>query len=362
MVVGDEQPAAVHALAHAINQALGNVGRTVECIEPVEAGTADQASSSLQQLASDMEAGRVETLIVVESNPVYTAPADLKFDDRLMGRVPLRIHLGLHHDETAALCHWHIPAAHYLESWSDVRAADGTVSLIQPLVAPLYNGRTAHEVLGAMASKQAGQAGYEVVRGYWPAAERPAGRGVRRGSGASPCTTGSSRTRAAAVKTVAGRPVDGPRRSPGRKGTRDRVPSQTPTVFDGRFANNGWLQELPKPNTSLTWDNAALMSPATAERFGVERGEVVELAYRGRRMRAPVWILPGQAPDSITVHLGYGRARAGHVGTGAGFQRLCPPHQPVPLVRARLVVQAGRVSATNSRPRRTIRRWRGARS
>ena len=190
VVAGDEQPAAVHALVHAINQALGNVGETVVVTEPVEAEPTDQLAS-LRALAADMEAGKVDTLVVLEGNPVYTAPADLKFGDLLAARkVRLTVHHGLYRDETAALCQWHIPAAHYLESWSDARAADGTVTIVQPLIAPLYGGRTAHEVVGAMLSAQAGQLGLR---------HRPRGTGGSaaacrtprrsRSSGAGRCTT-----------------------------------------------------------------------------------------------------------------------------------------------------------------------------
>jgi MoCo/4Fe-4S cofactor protein with predicted Tat translocation signal len=316
VAVGDGQPAAVHAVAHAINQALGNPGRTVVYTEPVEASPTDQLAS-LRQLAADMGAGRVDTLIVLDSNPVYAAPADLKFDERLMGRVPLRIHFGLYRDETAAFCHWHIPAAHYLESWSDARAADGTVSLIQPLIAPLYGGRTIHEVVGAMVSRQAGQSSHDIVRAYWQQRSGLQGAAFD-GFWRRSLHDGMVSNTAAAEKPVTARSVDAG--AIARAGQDMEIVFRTdPTVFDGRFANNGWLQELPKPHTTLTWDNAALMSPATARRLGVAREDVVELAYRGRRVKAPVWVQPGQAPASITVHLGYGRTRAGRVGSGAGF-------------------------------------------
>jgi molybdopterin-containing oxidoreductase family iron-sulfur binding subunit len=316
VVAGDDQPAAVHAVVHAINQALGNIGRTVVFTEPVEANPIDQLAS-LRQLAADMNAGKVETLVVLDSNPLYTAPADLRFDERLMARVPLRIHLGLYHDETAAYCHWQIPAAHYLESWSDVRAADGTVTIVQPLIAPLYGGRTAHDVVGAMLSSDTGQSSHDLVRACWQERTKRQGaafeefwRGALHG-GMVPDT-------AAAPKAVTARPVDAASVPRGGKGS-EIVFRPDPSVYDGRFANNGWLQELPKAQTKLTWDNAALVSPATAKRLGVESQRVVELAYRGRVVKAPVWVLPGQAPDSITVHLGYGRRRVGQVGDGAGF-------------------------------------------
>jgi molybdopterin-containing oxidoreductase family iron-sulfur binding subunit len=316
VVAGDEQPASVHGVVHAINQALGNVGQTVVCSEPVEAVATNQLAS-LRQLAADMGAGRVDTLVILDSNPVYTAPADLGFGARLMSRVPLRIHVGLYHDETAALCHWHVPAAHYLESWGDVRAADGTVTLIQPLIAPLYDGRTVHEVVGAMSSKQGGQSTYDIVRAYWqqriglqgPPFEKFWRQALH--DGFVPDT-------AAATRDVSARPVDAASVGPGGRG-REVVFRPDPCVFDGRYANNGWLQELPKPHTKLTWDNAAIMSPSTAARLGVGPEDIVELSHHGHRVTAPVWIQPGQAPESITVHLGYGRLRAGRVGSGAGF-------------------------------------------
>jgi molybdopterin-containing oxidoreductase family iron-sulfur binding subunit len=316
VVAGDDQPAAVHAVVHAINQALANVGRTVVFTEPVEANPTDQLAS-LRRLAADMGAGKVDTLVVIDSNPLYTAPADLGFDDRLMSKVRTRIHLGLDHDETAAFCHWQIPAAHYLESWSDARAGDGTVSLIQPLIAPLYGGRTAHDIVGAMLSSDGGQSSHDTVRAYWQ--ERTKLQGAEFETfWRKALHNGFVPDTGAAMKTVTARPVDPSSVPSGSKG-REIVFRADPTVFDGRFANNGWLQELPKPQTKLTWDNVAIVSPATAARLGVDRQQVVELVYRGRRVKAPVWILPGQAPDSITVHLGYGRTRVGQVGVGAGF-------------------------------------------
>jgi molybdopterin-containing oxidoreductase family iron-sulfur binding subunit len=316
VIVGDEQPAAVHAIGHAINQALGASGATVLYTEPIEVSSVDQLAS-LRELADDMEAGRVEALYVLDSNPVYTAPADLEFAGRLQ-KVKQRFHLGQHHDETAALCQWHVPEAHYLESWGDARAADGTVSLIQPLIAPLHGGRTAHEVIGAL-GKQAGQTAHAIVRAYWQGRLAPEGGAAfeqqwRRAlhDGIVPGTAAAARpvTLAALGERVAEGPV--------RQGLEILFRSD-PTVHDGRFANNPWLQELPKPHTKLTWDNAALVGPSTAARLGVANEDVVELRYRGRRVKAPVWVLPGQAPDTVTVHLGYGRARGGRIAAGPGF-------------------------------------------
>ena len=316
VIVGDEQPAAVHAIGHAINQALGNAGTTVVHTDPIEVSPVDQLAS-LRELADDMAAGRVESLFVLGSNPVYTAPADLEFGARLQ-KVKQRFHLGQHHDETAALCQWHVPEAHYLESWGDVRAADGTVSLVQPLIAPLHGGRTAHEVVGAL-GKQAGQTAHAIVRAYWQGRMAPEGGAAFEAQWRRALHDGFVPGTAAPPRQVTLAALDDRVAEPAPRQGLEILFRADPTVFDGRFANNPWLQELPKPHTKLTWDNAALMSPSTARRLGVGNGDVVELRYRGRRVQAPAWILPGQAADTVTVHLGYGRARGGRIAVGPGF-------------------------------------------
>jgi molybdopterin-containing oxidoreductase family iron-sulfur binding subunit len=164
VLVGEQQPPVVHALAHAMNHALGNVGSTVDYTAPVEAQPVDHLES-LDALVRDIEAGQVDMLVMLGGNPVYTAPADLHFSTQL-SKVKLRVHLGLYEDETSALCHWHIPEAHALEAWSDTRAYDGTVSIMQPLIAPLYGGKSAHELLVALLG-QPERSGYAIVRDYW---------------------------------------------------------------------------------------------------------------------------------------------------------------------------------------------------
>jgi MoCo/4Fe-4S cofactor protein with predicted Tat translocation signal len=327
IIAGEQHSPLVHALAHAMNQALGNVEKTVVYTEPVEASPIQQ-TESLRELAGDMQGGSVDTLLVLGGNPAFTAPADLGFVDAL-AKVSVRIHLSLYQDETSALCHWHIPEAHFLESWSDCRAYDGTVTILQPLIAPLYSGKTAHEMLASLTS-QPDRSSYEIVRGYWqhhyPGAPSPALKtavpqasaafeqfwrkslhdGVVAGTALPPKSV-----------TLVGRPAL-PAQSAGKTGL-DIVFRPDPHIYDGQFANNGWLQELPKPHTRLTWDNAALISPATAERLGLDNEEIVELQYQGRKLEAPVWILPGQPNDSVTLHLGYGRLRTGRVGRRAGF-------------------------------------------
>ena len=318
VVPGDEQPAVVHALAHAINAALGNVGATVVHTAPVAAAPVD-GTASLAELVADMDGERVAVLLILGGNPVVTAPADLGFAERL-AKVGLRIHLGLHDDETSRLCHWHLPETHYLEAWGDARAFDGTVTIVQPLIAPLYEGRSAHEVLAAFAGAP-GRSGYELVRAHWEGERGGDGfedfwRRALHG-GVVPDTAlppAAPRLRADWLAAAGGA-----RAIPPGSGPLTLQLRLDPTLHDGRFANNGWLQELPKPLTKLVWDNAALVSPATAERLGLASEDVVELAYLGRKARAPIWVLPGQADDVVTVHLGGGRARGGRVAAGVGF-------------------------------------------
>ncbi len=331
VIAGEYQPPVVHALAHAMNHALGKAGATVTYTAPIEAesNSMGDQTAALRELAGEMEAGRVDTLVVIGGNPVYNAPADLKFGER-MNKVRLRIHLGLHHDETSDLCHWHIPEAHYLEAWSDARAYDGAVSIIQPLIAPLYHGRSAHELIAAFGN-QPEKSGYEIVRDYWKSQRAPGDfdqfwrKTLRDGFVENTALPAKRVTlNASALQAQEGR-------MPALPGL-EIVFRPDPYVHDGRFANNGWLQELPRPITKLTWDNAALISPATAERLGLayeissrggEHGQVfadvVELQFQGRAVRAPVWIMPGHADNCVTAHLGFGRTRAGNTGNGAGF-------------------------------------------
>jgi MoCo/4Fe-4S cofactor protein with predicted Tat translocation signal len=322
VIAGDYQPASVHALALAMNQGLGNVGQTVVYGPAVETRPADPRSS-LADLAADMKAGRVEMLVVLGANPVYSAPADLDFE-AAMDKVKLRVHLGLYQDETAAVSHWHVPQAHPLEAWSDARAYDGTATIMQPLIAPLYeSARSAHEVLATLTDRP-DRKGHDVVKDYWRTqlgadADKRWARALHDGIVAgwtAPAAAAAASASAATPPATAASPAPS---HAAAAGGLDVVFRPDPTILDGRYANLGWLQELPKPITKLTWDNAVLISPATAQRLGVANSDVVELRYRGRTVRGPVWTLPGQAEDTVTLHLGYGRRRAGRVGTGAGF-------------------------------------------
>ncbi len=333
VIVGETQPATVHALAHLINQTLGNHGTTVAYTDPIEVQPQNQLAE-IEKLVQAMAKGEVEILLILGGNPVFNAPVDLGLI-QAMQKVPLRVHLGLYHNETAANCHWHIPETHFLEAWSDCRAYDGTVSIIQPLIAPLYRNKSVHEFVSVLFGGVE-RTGYDLVRDYWR--EHWPGR-----------TTGTNFEggweRALHDGIVQGTTLES---RPGLRASTDwlaRTPVKTidpnamelvfrsdPGIYDGRFANNGWLQELPRPLSKLTWDNAVFLSPATARSLGVkqtvgiqggEHGDAitdqVELTFQGNKVVAPVWIMPGHPDGSLTVSFGHGRTRAGHVGTGTGF-------------------------------------------
>jgi molybdopterin-containing oxidoreductase family iron-sulfur binding subunit len=314
VVAGEGQPPIVHALAHAMNAALGNVGSTVVYTDPVAANPVDQLAS-LRELADAMAAGTVQVLVILSGNPAFNAPADIPFAD-LLNHVPASAHLSQYDDETSARCQWHISEAHYLEAWGDVRAFDGTVSLIQPLIAPLYGGRTAHDVLALLIGEGPVDS-YNAVRAFWQSqltgADFEAAWRRALHDGVMPDSALPERN-----VTLRSDWLDTPP-SIADPSSLELAFRPEPSLYDGRFANNGWLQELPRPVTKLTWDNAALIGPATAERLGLRNEDVVELRFQGRAVRAPAWIVPGQAQDSVTVWLGHGRTRAGRVGTGTGF-------------------------------------------
>lgn len=318
VVVGDRVPREVHVLAAALNEFLGASGHAVQYIEPVY-WQWDEWAGVLRKLATEINAGRVEALIVLGANPVYDAPADVALGD-LMRRVPFTAHAGLHADETAAVCQWHVPLAHDLESWGDARSYDGTVTLQQPLIEPLFAGRTVAELVSLLAGRPA--QGYELLRGYWTRrlAGSDAAQAFRRAihdgfiaDSALPAVDARVRPVAVedAVKAIAA--------SERRTGDGLELAfAQDPSVYDGRFANNGWLQELPKEITRLTWDNAAFVAPATARELGIESGDVVSISADGRTLQLPVRVQPGHAPNAITLHLGGGRWQAGSVGNRIG--------------------------------------------
>jgi len=314
ILAGDHQPPLVHALAHAMNQALGNIGSTVVYTDPVNAHPVNQ-TDSIKELVADMRAGKVDMLFLLGGNPAYDAPADVGFADVLKDtRVPFRVHLGLYQDETAELCQWHISETHALEAWGDVRAYDGTVTIQQPLIAPLYNSKSAYELL-ALVGGPSGATGYEVVHGYWqkqhPGADFD---GFWRKALHDGWIEGTTYQTKQLTARLAGPPA------PNESGPGIEINfRRDPSVYDGCFSNNGWLQELPKPLTKMTWDNPVLMAPKMAERLSLASEDMIRLELNGKTRIAPVWIQAGHPDNAVSVFLGYGRRRAGRVGTGAGF-------------------------------------------
>lgn len=340
ILAGDSQPPSVHLLAHVLNDQLGNVGQTVAYIDPLDEGQGSR-TDSLRELIADIDKGAVDFLLILGGNPVYSAPVDFKFAEKLQ-KVSLRIHHGLYLDETSYQCHWHLPETHYLEAWSDGRAFDGTASIVQPLIEPLYQGRSAHEVLALLAGKEQ-ISNREIVQSFW----RDFLRGQDKEQAFEPfwekCLhDGVIPETAFKVKQI--KLKDG-WQSHLQLGDQDNSKKENiqkisatdegmeivfqpdPTLFDGYWANNGWLQELPKPITKITWGNAAIISSKTAKKLGIELGSyahggehggyympVLKMSLNGRELSAPAWIMPGHADDTVAIYLGHGRTQAGQIG------------------------------------------------
>jgi MoCo/4Fe-4S cofactor protein with predicted Tat translocation signal len=326
VVAGEQQSAEVHALAHAINAALGNAGVTVYQTEPVDAPV--NHLQSITDLCADMHAGTVDTLVILGANPIYTAPRDCYFAAAIQ-KVRNAVHVSSHFDETSAYTQWHIPESHYLETWGAARAFDGTLSVIQPLIAPLYATHSAREVLAAFGEKP-GVSDYDVLREMLKAGNPGADfdkfwrktlhDGVVANSAFAPV--------AASTKFSVASLPPAKTTSTGL----EFIFRPDPSIYDGRFANNGWLQELPKPVTKLVWDNAAMVSSKTAEDLslmystasrGGEHGQIVsnviDISLSDSKVSAAVWTVPGQANGVVVLPLGYGRERAGYTGTNKGF-------------------------------------------
>ncbi|HVS03375.1 MAG TPA: TAT-variant-translocated molybdopterin oxidoreductase [Thermoanaerobaculia bacterium] len=330
VAAGRRQPEAVHRQVLAINQALGAVGTTL-ALQPL-ADVLWGEAEGLRELVAGMAAGEVETLVMVGGNPAYDAPADLGFAAAL-DRVPVSVHLSSRRDETSRRATWHLPRAHFLEAWGDARSVDGTASVIQPLIAPLLGGISDVELLALVAHGEA-RPGHEEVRETWaargvggeeawrqalhdgvlpPGSEAGAGTAAMVGAAPAPEPAAEAEPAAAAVPPAAGEGSPA-----GGEDGYEIVFCPSPYLWDGRFANNAWLQELPHPLTKVTWGNAALVSPATAAELGVGAGDRLLLNHAGHKLALPVFVLPGQADGSIAVELGYGRAAAGRVGDGVG--------------------------------------------
>lgn len=304
-------PPAVQAQAALINEQLGNVGATVWYSDPVT--FSPDSAGSLVDLARDVDSGAVDALVMIDANPVNNAPGGLQFG-KLLPRVRNSIHFGLFRDETAALSEWHLPSTHPLESWSDARAIDGMATIIQPLVTPFYSVRTSHQVLDMLLGVF-DPASDTAVRATWSAMfgekfderwRRSLHDGFVADSRFPPVTV--------TAKTVAVPPTHA-------RGSdqADIIFRPDPTIWDGRFSNVAWLQELPKPLTKLTWDNVIAVSPSRAQSLGLANGDNVEVAIGERTLVGPAWVMPGQAANTITLFLGYGRRGAGRVSDGVGY-------------------------------------------
>ncbi len=416
VVAGNHQSPVVHALAHAMNAALGNAGQTVTYIDPVSPGTEKTQLDQYRELVTDIDAGKVKMLVILGGNPVYNTPSDLKLNEERLKKVGLRVHLGQHFDETAEQCHWHVHEKHYLESWSDARAFDGTATIVQPLIAPLYDGKNAHEVVQLFMKEGFDKKDYDIVKAYWQAtnitiAVAAAAVPVKAADKVE-ATTPEPKTVAKATETAPTAAKEAPKAAAPaakpeapktatpttavavpaaatsaktfednwRKAVHDGVVPNTasapkavtattaflsqpeakttgsgtveisilpdPCVYDGRFSNNGWLQELPNPLNKITWDNVGLISPKTALKLGINKSndprdqvgggqgtsfintkggnqfsDLVTVKYQGGEISkgVPMWITPGQPDDVITIYMGYGRTRAGKIGTGLGY-------------------------------------------
>ncbi len=313
VIAGEQQHPAVVSLAMQINQALGNTGKTVFFTDSV-APMPTLQGAQLKELTSDLWAGKVDWLLMLNVNPLYDSPADLNFK-AAMAKAKLTVHLGLHLDETGFEAEWHIPATHYLENWSDARSYDGTVSVVQPLIEPLYQAHSPHEIVQAMLDEPVLSA-YDAVRETWkPVLSKSGdfGKNWRQALHAGWIDgTAFDKSATANVDRVAAP-------APNAAESIEILFRPDPSIYDGRFANVGWLQELPKPVTNLSWDNAALMSGPTMQKAGLNEGDIVEIVVAGRAVKAPVLVLPGQPANTITAYLGHGRERAGRVGSGTGF-------------------------------------------
>jgi MoCo/4Fe-4S cofactor protein with predicted Tat translocation signal len=308
VVAGPRQPARVHALALLMNQALGNIGTTVTLTQPVSV----PSFAAFEELWSEIDQGKVETLVILGGNPAFTAPRAGRLLEAIR-QIRATVYLG-ERNETAAIVKWFLPAAQYLECWGDARAVDGTASIQQPLILPINGGRSALEVAAQIAGYRDTK-GHDIVKNYWtsqwPAAEREARwrKALHDGVVAG--------TQFPEVKAAAKAAPLPPR--PAKRDGMEVVFTPSWSLYDGRFANNGWMQETPDPMTKLVWDNAALLSPATARQLGVADGDIVKITVGSFSAEIAAMVQPGQADNSITIPLGYGRAEVGRVGRGAGF-------------------------------------------
>jgi molybdopterin-containing oxidoreductase family iron-sulfur binding subunit len=315
----------VHAAVCALNTHLGNTGSTVSYYETKDAVL--PSAASLATLVDAMKAGTIQTLVVLGGNPVFDAPADLDFAGA-MAKVPHSIAMGHTVDETSSKAEWHIHQAHYLESWGDARAIGGTVSVVQPLILPLFGGKTTAEVLGVMIVDK-DRPSYDIVRETWNKIigeadfekkwNRVLHDGLLAGSELAEIAPAAKADAFAGLGLLRAEGASAGQAAAGPASGLEIVFLASPSLHDGRYANDGWLQELPDPLTKLTWDNPLLVSPKTAADLKLANEDVVRVEYSGRSLEIPVWLLPGMADNVVALTLGYGRTNAGRIGSGVGF-------------------------------------------
>ena len=306
VIPGDGATPEVHLLAYAINQKLGNIGKTVKLIAPVE-GNPGSRAEGLATLTKDLQAGTVDTVIMIGGNPVFTAPNDIPFKEAL-SKAKLKVHLSEIDSETASLCDWTLPLAHPLEAWGDLRAADGTVSLVQPLIEPLRGNEVRSPIEFISLLMNAPKPGYDLLRAFYAKLDEKAFRralhdGFVAGSQSAPINP--PHVNFAALSSLP--------QTPSSDIEVKFVPC--PKIADGRFSNNGWLRELPHPVTKITWDNVIEIGPQMAQQLKIESGNMLEIEGNGGTIAGPAWIQPGQPDGVVTVTLGYGRINGGVVAT-----------------------------------------------
>ena len=314
VLVGVRQPAWVHGLAYLVDTALRNVGKSLRW----HAVDAEPETKSLEDLAALLSDGSVDTVVCLGTNPAYDAPGALGMRG-LLEKATV-IHAGLYVDDTGTLADWHVPVSHDLEAWGDLESSEGAITICQPLIAPLFGTKSVLELAGLVATGNLVD-GYSLVKGQWMSTlgDRFSDRAWRRWLHDGLVTGVARPPRTIPPTRDWGKIAD---LAKGAEGPADGLEVNfhvDPKLFDGRFANNAWLQELPHPMSKLVWDNAAYVSPATAEKLGAGNGDVVELTVDGRSVKVPVWIAPGQANDTISVNLGYGHTGFGVVAQDTGF-------------------------------------------
>lgn len=312
IVVGETQDASVHALAHVINHALKGLNQTYRVIK---ANNIDASSSSIAKLVKKLNEGEIRTLVCLDVNPVYASAGAIGFS-KALAKANTIIHLGLYQDETAQLAHWHLPMSHFLESWGDTRAYDGTTSVIQPLIAPLHGGRSTIEILAQVLNIGV-KKGHDLVKQTWAMDDKAWRKVVHDGVFSnSAFASSSSVPKMPSFKSEKTSSAD----------NIELVFQYDYKVLDGRLANLGWLQELPDAITKSTWDNVLLVSPALAKQMGIKsrvadrtyRADVLSVKVAGNKIELPAFIVPGIADYSVIAFLGYGRKNAGTVGNDVG--------------------------------------------